>query len=77
MKVRSLLFINMQHLRSGLAQDKYDDCAKLAYCTLILTSINGKLTKYTGRHTCSNTLWEPRGTLTGYSDNRDMFLPGF
>ena len=23
------------------------------------------------------TLWEPRGTLTGYSDNRDMFLPGF
>ena len=53
MKVR--YFINMQHLRSGLAQDKYNDCAKLADYTCILTSIDGKLTKYTGRHTCSKS----------------------
>ena len=46
MKVR--YFINMQHLRSGLAQDKYNESAKLTDCTWILTSNNGKLTKYTG-----------------------------
>ena len=43
----------MQHLRSGLVQDKYNDCAKIADCTWILASMNGKLTKYTGNHTCS------------------------